>query len=86
MTKAIVDTKKIPDDAFKMKDLGLIKKFLGINFDISSMCIKIQLGDCVKSMLECYGFEKTGSVTVPASEVKLEAVVEGKEEPCDETK
>ncbi|KAM9888390.1 hypothetical protein OXX79_012957, partial [Metschnikowia pulcherrima] len=70
--QAIAETKKALGDAFKMKDLGPVKKFLGINFDVNSTHIKIHLGDYVKSMLNSYGFDKIGSVTVPASQVNLE--------------
>ncbi|KAM9909295.1 hypothetical protein OXX69_005557 [Metschnikowia pulcherrima] len=83
--EAIAETERNLSAAFKTKDLGIVKKFLGINVEITSTHTKIHLGDYIKSMLENCGFDKIQHVSIPASKVSLDTEVADEEDHCDES-
>ncbi|KAM9908917.1 hypothetical protein OXX79_000063 [Metschnikowia pulcherrima] len=81
----IVETKKCLSDAFRTKDLGRVKKFLGINFDVQSTYTKIHLSDYINSLLRDYGFESVGRYTTPATQDNLDVEQSDGEDECDES-
>lgn len=81
----IVETKKCISDAFRTKDLGRVKKFLGINFDVQSTYTKIHLSDYNNSLLRDYGFESVGRYTTPATQDNLDVEQPDGEDECDES-
>ncbi|GEQ68982.1 hypothetical protein JCM33374_g2652 [Metschnikowia sp. JCM 33374] len=81
----IAIAKKKLSEAFKMKDLGLAKKFLGMNIEFHPTFTKIHLGDYVNSLLIDYGHERTRIISTPAAQINLDELQEGKEDFCDDS-
>ena len=52
---------------YKMKDMGTISKYLGLNVRQSTDKITLQVGQAtyIQEMLENYGFKDSNSVTTP---------------------
>lgn len=67
---------------YKIKDLGVAKKVLGINIDQSHGKIKLHLNDKIKDMLEEYGMTNANSVATPTV---ANQSFQGNGEICDST-
>ncbi|GEQ71256.1 hypothetical protein JCM33374_g4937 [Metschnikowia sp. JCM 33374] len=68
-----------------MKYLGLVNKFIGMNFDVQPDFVKLHLRDYVESLLKDYGMEKFSSKKIPAVQCLFDVKNSDEEEPCDES-
>lgn len=81
----ITEVKEKLSSIFKMKDLEIAKKFLGMNIEFESSCIKVHLNDYISSLLrDCHVGDIKHTVTL-AGQVSLDASQEGLDDFCDET-
>ncbi|KAM9933214.1 hypothetical protein OXX80_007164 [Metschnikowia pulcherrima] len=67
--------KKDLSHRFKMKDLGLAKKFLGINIEFGTNYTKLHLSDYIDSLLKDYHMETCNPNRTPAVSTKSSEIV-----------
>lgn len=66
---------------FKMKDLGLVLKFLGINVELGENYIKLHLEDYIDSLLKNYNMEECSPHRIPAVNSKSNTVDDDQDYP-----
>ena len=72
-------------ERFKMKDLGTVGKFLGINVEVHDTYTKIHLGDYIESLLWDFDMEKCHMKYTPALKDDLGIDECVQEELCDQS-
>ena len=70
----IADVKNAMSNEFKMKDLGCLTYFLGIDFKYDDNCIKMNQAKCIERILERFGMSDCKPKSTPCDQafVKLE--------------
>jgi hypothetical protein len=63
--KEMKKTKDLLASKFKMKDLGLARKFLGMTISQSEISTKFDLEDYIMGVVNEFGFEDTNAVDIP---------------------
>ncbi|KAM9916699.1 hypothetical protein OXX59_009809, partial [Metschnikowia pulcherrima] len=82
--KQIDKVKKDLSNRFEMKDLGPVKKFLGINVLHGKDFRVLHLSDYIDSILRDYGMLNCNGVNIPIPPKDLDANSEDDNEPCDQ--
>ena len=63
----LIDFKQIPKDSFKMKDLGPLKFFLGIQFECSDDQIAMNQTGYIERILKKFGLDNCNPKFIPCA-------------------
>lgn len=70
--------------AFQMKDLGVAGKFLGMNLNVSSTGIVVNMEEYINNLLLEYGMADCNPVKTPANKTNLDDLADSSDATCDE--
>ena len=70
--------------AFQMKDLGVAGKFLGMNLNVSSTGIEVNMEEYINNLLLEYGMADCNPVKTPANKTNLDDLSDSSDATCDE--
>lgn len=65
--KSLDEFKSLLCKSFRMKDLGLISNFLGINFEVKDNCIKMNQSNFVDKIVKKFNLENSNPKSLPCS-------------------